>query len=56
MRDAELALANVRHDHQTAAADVERLTQLEADLTSRLADVQAARDGVERNWPTRRAP
>ena len=45
---AEIALANVRHDHQTAAADVERLTQLEADLTSRLADVQAARDAVER--------
>ena len=45
---AEIALANVRHNHQTAAADVERLTQLEADLTSRLADVQAARDAVER--------
>ena len=48
LSDAEIALEKVHHDHQTAAADVERLTQLEADLTSRLADIQAARDTVER--------
>jgi hypothetical protein len=41
---AESALDTVRHDHQRAAADVERLTQREADLTSQLADVQAARN------------
>jgi hypothetical protein len=40
---AESALDTVRHDHQSAAADVERLTQREADLASQLADVEAAR-------------
>jgi chromosome segregation ATPase len=44
---AEIALDNVRHDHQTAAAHVERLTQREAALTFQLGGVEAARDTLE---------
>src|SRR5262249_35708769 len=37
------ALERARQDHESAAADVERLTQREADLNAQLADLQAAR-------------
>ena len=47
LSDVEATLDQVRHDHQLAAADVERLTQREGDLTSQLADLQAARDTLE---------
>ena len=47
MSAAEIALDNVRHDHQTAAAHVERLTQREAALTFQLGGVEAARDTLE---------
>ena len=45
--DAEVVLDQVRRDHQSAAADVERLTQREADLTSQLADAYATSDAFE---------
>ena len=47
MSAAEIALDNVRHDHQTAAAHVERLTQREATLAFQLGGVEAARDTLE---------
>jgi len=40
--DAETTLASVRDDHAAAATEVERLTQREADLTSQLAQIEAA--------------
>ena len=46
--DAEVVLDQARRDREAAAGDVERLTQREAELTSQLADVQAARDAFER--------
>ena len=48
LTDVEVALDQVRRDHQSAAGDVERLTQRETDLTSQLADAQAAGDAFER--------
>ena len=48
LRTAEDMLERERHDRQAADADVARLTARGADLTSHLADVQAARDAVER--------
>jgi hypothetical protein len=50
---AELALDNVRQDHQKAAAHVERLTQIEADLSSKLADVQAEMAPRKKTWRER---
>ena len=47
MSDVESALERARTDHQAARADVAQLTQREADLTSQLADVRAARQSVE---------
>jgi DNA repair exonuclease SbcCD ATPase subunit len=46
--DTDLALDRARQDYQSAAADVERLTRREADLTSQLAAVQSSRDALER--------
>ena len=48
MSDTDAALEQARRDHRAAATDVERLTEREAELTSRLADVQAARKTLER--------
>ena len=44
---AELALSESRHDHESAAADVARLTQREADLSAQLAQVEGDRHIVE---------
>jgi hypothetical protein len=46
LNDAEVTLDQMRRDHQVAAADVERLTQREADLISQLTDVQADRENL----------
>ena len=45
--DANAALDQIRGQHQLAAADIERLTQREAELAAQLADLQAARDTLE---------
>ena len=48
LTEAEVTLQQGRLDYQSVAADVERLTQREAELASQLADTQAARDTLER--------
>ena len=47
LNETEVAVDQVRRDYQLAAADVERLTQREADLTCELAEVKAARHAFE---------
>jgi chromosome segregation ATPase len=47
LNETEAALDRARHDHASATADVERLNRREADLTSQLADVQAARQALD---------
>jgi chromosome segregation ATPase len=44
---AETALAEARHDHATAATEVGRLAQREAELTSQLAEAAATRRSLE---------
>ena len=58
--EVEGALARERADHQSTASEVARLSQQEADWSSRLAetaarlaDVENARDGVERQLAER---
>ncbi|HKE84610.1 MAG TPA: PAS domain S-box protein [Vicinamibacterales bacterium] len=48
VRDAEVALDLMHRDCESAAADVVRVTQREADIRAQLTDVQAARDTLER--------
>jgi hypothetical protein len=45
--EAEFALNQLRCDYESAASDMTRLTQREADLTAQLAHVEGARHGVE---------
>jgi predicted nucleic acid-binding Zn-ribbon protein len=45
--DTRIALDRAQQDHRSAVADVERLTQREADLTSELANVRNTRDALE---------
>jgi chromosome segregation ATPase len=47
LSDAEVVLEHVRRDHQSTTADLERLMQREAEVTSQLADVKAARHTLE---------
>jgi len=47
LNEAEFALSQSRHEHESAAADVARLTQRETDLSAQLAHVQGARSIVE---------
>ncbi|HZM94778.1 MAG TPA: hypothetical protein VFB92_15215 [Vicinamibacterales bacterium] len=47
LNKAELALTQSRHDHGSAVADVARLTQREADLSSQLAHAEGARHIIE---------
>jgi len=44
---AELALSESRHAHESATADVARLTRREADLLAQLAQAEGDRHGVE---------
>ena len=46
--EAQVATEAARHDHASVAADVERLTQREAELASQLADGATTRDTLER--------
>jgi predicted nucleic acid-binding Zn-ribbon protein len=48
LTETDAALEQSRHERQAAAADVDRLTAREADLTSRLTEVRAARKTLER--------
>ena len=47
LNEAEFALTHSRHEHESAAADVARLTQRETDLSAQLAQVEGARNIVE---------
>ena len=47
LSDTDAALAQARQDHQAATAEIERLTQREAALTSQLADGEAARQAMQ---------
>ena len=47
LNEAEFALNQSRHEHESAAADVARLTQRETDLSAQLAHVEGARNIVE---------
>ena len=47
LNEAEFALTQSRHEHESAAADVARLTQRETDLSAQLAHVEGARNIVE---------
>ena len=47
LHDTDAALDQARQDHRAAAADIERLTEREAELTSQLADVQSDRNTLE---------
>jgi hypothetical protein len=47
LSEAEIALDQARRDHQSSTADIDRLTQCEADLTAQLSDAQAARQTLE---------
>ena len=46
---AETALAEARHDHATAATEVERLARREAELTAQLAEAAATRRAASRS-------
>jgi len=48
VRDTEVALDLMHHDYESAAADVVRLTQREAEVSAQLTDTQAVRDTLER--------
>ena len=48
VRDTEVALDLMHRDYESAAADVVRLTQREADIRAQLTDIQTARDTLER--------
>ena len=43
LSEAEGALDRARRDHRSFSAEIDRLTQCEADLTAQLGDAQAAR-------------
>ena len=47
LSDTGAALEQARKDHRAAAADIERLMQRDAELTSRLADGEAARQETQ---------
>jgi chromosome segregation ATPase len=47
LAERKASFDQLRRDHQTAVADVERLTLREAELTSQLADIQAVRDTLQ---------
>jgi PAS domain S-box-containing protein len=47
LNETEVTLKQVGRGYQSAAADIEHLTQREAELTSLLADVQAARQTLD---------
>lgn len=47
LNEAEFALNQSRHEHESAAADVARLTQRETDLSAQLTQVESARKIVE---------
>ena len=47
LNGAEFALNRSRHEHESAVADVARLTQRETDLTAQLAQVEGAQNIVE---------
>jgi hypothetical protein len=47
LNETEFALNQSRHEHESAAADVARLTQRETDLAAQLAHVEGARNIVE---------
>ncbi len=47
LNEAELALKQSRHEHNSAAADVARLTQRETDLSAQLTQVESARNTLE---------
>ena len=46
LTESDAALDRTRHDHETAVAEIERLTQREADLTSQVAALQNARQAL----------
>jgi hypothetical protein len=48
LEDTEASLTQFRRDHESAAADIARLTQRERDLSAQLANVEGARHLVER--------
>ena len=47
LNEAQFALNQSRHEHESAAADVARLTQRDADLSAQLANVEGARNIVD---------
>jgi len=47
LNEAEFALNQSRHEHESAAADVARLTQRETDLAAQLVHVEGARNIAE---------
>ena len=47
LNEAEFALSQSRHEHESATADVARLTQRETALSAQLAHVEGARNIVE---------